>query len=66
VNGRSPLEWLVERYKITTHKESGIENNPNDWCVETGNERYIFDLVPRLVTLAVESQKIIEGLPSWE
>ena len=63
VNGRSALEWIMERYRITTHKDSGIVNDPNDWCTEIGNERYIVDLVKRIVTLSVESVKIIEGLP---
>jgi predicted helicase len=53
----------VERYAITTHKDSGIVNDPNDWCREIGNERYIVDLIKRIVHLSVESVKIIEGLP---
>ena len=53
----------MERYAVTTHKESGITNDPNDWCKEHGDERYIVDLVKRIVTLSVESVKIIEGLP---
>ena len=36
VNGRSPLEWLVERYQIKTDKASGITNDPNLWCAEHG------------------------------
>lgn len=31
VNGRSPLEWIIERYQIKIDSASGIENNPNDW-----------------------------------
>ena len=63
VNGKSALDWIVERYAITTHKESGIVNNPNDWCKEIGDERYIVDLVKRIVTLSVESVRIIDALP---
>jgi predicted helicase len=63
VNGKSALEWIMERYAVTTHKDSGIENDPNDWCKEQGNERYIVDLVKRIVALSVESVRIIEGLP---
>ncbi|MCL2739507.1 MAG: hypothetical protein FWE30_08700, partial [Bacteroidales bacterium] len=29
----------MERYQITTHKESDIVNNPNDWAREAGNPR---------------------------
>jgi predicted helicase len=63
VNGKSALEWIMERYQITTHKDSGITNDPNDWATETSNESYIVELVKRIVTLSVESVKIIEGLP---
>lgn len=31
VNGKSAIEWVMERYQKTVHKESSIENNPNDW-----------------------------------
>jgi len=63
VNGKSALDWIVERYAVTTHKDSGIVNDPNDWCAEIGNDRYIVDLVKRIVTLSVGSVKIIDGLP---
>jgi len=63
VNGKSALDWVVERYTVTTHKDSGIVNDPNDWCAEIGNERYIVDLIKRIVTLSVESVRIIDGLP---
>ncbi len=64
VNGKSALEWIVERYAVTTHKkDSGIVNDPNDWCKEHGDERYIVDLIKRVVHLSVESVKIVDGLP---
>jgi predicted helicase len=63
VNGKSALDWIMERYAVTTHKDSGIVNDPNDWCREIGNERYIVDLIKRIVHLSVESVKIIEALP---
>ena len=63
VNGKSALEWIVERYAVTTHKDNGIVNDPNDLCKEHGNERYIVDLIKRVVHLSVESVKIIDGLP---
>ena len=64
VNGKSAIEWIMDRYQISTHKDSGIVNDPNDWCKEQGNDRYIVDLIKRIVYLSVESVKIIEGLPS--
>ncbi|MDR3352058.1 MAG: hypothetical protein LBO00_03420 [Zoogloeaceae bacterium] len=35
VNGKSALEWVMERQAVITHKESGIVNDANDWAVET-------------------------------
>jgi predicted helicase len=40
VNGKSAIEWVMERYAVTTHKKSGIENNPNDWAKEHENPQY--------------------------
>ena len=37
VNGKSAIEWIMDRYQITTHKESGIRNDPNDWATIAGD-----------------------------
>ena len=63
VNGKSAIEWIMERYQITTHKESGITNNPNDWADEVGNPRYILDLLLSIINVSVKTVEIIEGLP---
>ena len=61
VNGRSPLEWAMDRYQVRTDKASGIVNDPNLWA--PGNPRYIPDLLKRLVTLSLESLRLIAALP---
>jgi predicted helicase len=53
----------MERYAITTHKESGITNNPNDWAEEHNNPRYILDLLLSVITASVKTVEIVEGLP---
>jgi predicted helicase len=63
INGRSAIEWIIERYKITVHSESGIKNDPNDWALEHNNPRYIFDLLLRVITVSLETQKIVKNLP---
>jgi predicted helicase len=63
VNGKSAIEWIMERYQITTHKESGIVNNPNDWAIETGNPRYILDLLLSVINVSVQTVEIVKGLP---
>ena len=31
VNGRTPLEWFIDRYRVVQDTESGIVNDPNGW-----------------------------------
>lgn len=66
VNGKSAIEWVMERYQVTTNKDSGIVNDPNLWLKESGNERYIVDLLLKVVTVSMETQKIITKLPQLE
>ncbi len=63
VNGKSAIEWIMERYQLTTHKESGIKNDPNDWAKEVGNPRYILDLLLSVINVSVLTVEIVEGLP---
>ena len=63
VNGRSPIEWIMDRYQIRTDKDSGITNDPNDWATEHGKPRYILDLLLSVITVSLETLKIIQGLP---
>ncbi|MDR0506785.1 MAG: hypothetical protein LBH32_08240, partial [Dysgonamonadaceae bacterium] len=66
VNGKSAIEWIIERYAVTTHKESGITNAPNDWAREHGNPRYILDLLLSVITVSVKTVDIVAGLPKVE
>jgi len=63
VNGKSAIEWIMERYAITTHKDSGITNDPNDWADEVGNPRYILDLLLSIINVSVLTVEIVKGLP---
>jgi len=63
VNGKSAIEWIMERYAITTHKESGIKNDPNDWATEVGNPRYILDLLLSIINVSMQTVEIVEMLP---
>lgn len=66
VNGRSAIEWVMERYQIKTDKASGIVNDPNDWATEHGKPRYILDLLLSVITVSLETLKIIQGLPKLD
>jgi predicted helicase len=63
VNGKSAIEWIMERYSVTINKESGIKNDPNDWAVEVGNPRYILDLLLSVIALSVQTVNLLEELP---
>lgn len=60
VNGKSALEWVMERYQITVDKDSGIRNDPNAW---SDDPRYIVDLVKRIVRTSVETVELVTSLP---
>ena len=63
VNGKSAIEWIMERYAITTDKKSGITNDPNDWAREHDDEKYIFNLLLRVINVSVQTVEIVKGLP---
>jgi predicted helicase len=63
VNGKSAIEWIMERYAVTTHKESGIRNDPNDWAKEHDKPRYILDLLLSVINVSVQTVDIVAGLP---
>lgn len=63
VNGKSAIEWIMERYQVTTNKDSGIKNDPNDWADEVGNPRYILDLLLSIITVSLETVRIVKNLP---
>lgn len=63
VNGKSAIEWVMERYAVTIHKDSGIKNDPNLWAREQGKPRYILDLLLSIIHVSVETQRIVAELP---
>ncbi|MUU21712.1 DEAD/DEAH box helicase [Helicobacter pylori] len=58
VNGKSAIDWVIERYSITTDKDSLIENNPNHYA----GGQYVFELLCRVITLSVKSVDLIEKI----
>lgn len=67
VNGKAALDWVMERQAVTTHKASGIVNDANDWAIETmGNAKYPLELFQRVVTVSLETQKIVSSLPELD
>ncbi|GAA9291423.1 DEAD/DEAH box helicase [Helicobacter pylori] len=58
VNGKSAIDWVIERYKKTTDKDSLIENNPNDYA----GGKYVFELLCRVIKLSEKSVDLIEKI----
>lgn len=58
------IEWIMERYQVTRDKDSGIANDPNDWSREQNQPRYILDLLMRIITVSLETMKIVRSLPA--
>ena len=63
ISGRSPLEWIIDRYHVKTDKASGIVNDPNDFLREQGRPDAVVDLIKRLVTVSMRTQEILAILP---
>lgn len=63
VNKRSALDWIVERACVKVDKDSGIVN---DFAAEKGDPRYPLSLFLKVLTVSLETMKIVKGLPKLE
>jgi predicted helicase len=67
VNGKPALDWVVERQCVKTDKDSGIVNDANDWAIETmHNPKYPLELFMRVITVSLETMKIVNALPKLD
>ncbi len=67
VNGKPALEWVMGRQCVKTDKKSGIVNDANRYAVETiGNPAYPLELFQRVITVSLETMKIVKKLPQLE
>jgi predicted helicase len=67
VNGKPAIDWVMERQAVKVDKDSGIVNDANDYANETiGDPRYPFDLLCRVITVSLETMKIVSSLPPLE
>nr|VFJ56600.1 MAG: N-6 DNA Methylase [Candidatus Kentron sp. DK] len=67
VNGKSAIDWVMERQSVKTDKASGIVNDANHWATETmNNPKYPLELLLRVITVSIETMKIVRGLPALE
>ena len=63
VNGRSAIEWIIDQYQVKTDKKSGITDDPNNY---SENEKYIFNLLLRIINVSIQTVDLINSLPKFE
>ncbi len=63
VNGKSAIEWILERYCVSIDKKSLIKNDANDWAREHGKPRYILDLLLSVINVSTQTVDIVNNLP---
>lgn len=61
LGNRSALDWIVEEYKTSIDRRSGISNNPN----RSDDKQYIVKLIKKIVTVSLETQRIIKMLEKF-
>ena len=61
LGNRSALDWLVESYRVKTDKRSGLVSDPN----RPDEPNFILDLIARVATVSLETQRLIGELPEW-
>ena len=62
INGKSAIEWIMERYSYTVDKTSGIVDDPNKY----GDEKYIFNLLISVINVSLKTQELIDSLPEYK
>lgn len=63
VNGRSPIEWMMDQYQIKVDKKTGITDDPNEF---SSDSKYILSLLLKLISLSLKTLALVKELPSLE
>lgn len=63
VNGRSAIEWIIDQYQVKIDKKSGITDDPNEY---SDDEKYIFNLLLRIINVSIQTVDLINSLPKFE
>ena len=65
VNGKSLVEWVMDRQRVSTHKDSGIVNDANDFAIKTMKDpAYPLKLLKKAITVGIKTHEIQQSLPS--
>lgn len=60
INGKSAIEWVMDRYQVSQDKNSGLTNDPNDWAKEHNKPSYILDLLLSVIEVSVRTVELVE------
>lgn len=63
VNGKSAIGWIMDQYQIKCDNSSGIIDDPNFY---SDDERYIFNLLLRIINVSIKTVDLINELPRFE
>lgn len=63
VNGKPAIQWIMEQYQVAVDNKSGIKDDPNDY---SDDEKYIFNLLLRIINVSVQTVDLVNSLPPLE
>jgi endonuclease and methylase llaGI len=63
INGRSAVEWIMDQYQIKVDTKSGHIDDPNEY---SDDEKYIFELLLRIINVSVKTVEFVDSLPKFE
>jgi predicted helicase len=65
--GKSAIQWVVDRRRVTQYSDSNLTNDCNNWALETmNNPKYSLELIQRMITVSLETMKIVKALPKLD
>ena len=59
LGNRSALEWVIDQYRVSKDELGNLTSDPN----RMDDEEYIVRLIGQVITVSLETQKIIGNLP---
>jgi predicted helicase len=59
LGNRSALEWVIDQYRVSKDEHGNIVSDPN----RLDDEEYIVRLIGSVITVSLETMKIVQALP---
>ena len=61
VNGRTPIDWIVERFQYKKDLDSGVESDPNN---ASSDPQYLLNLLKSIIHVSITTAEILKKLPA--